>query len=378
MLYGIAAAFLYGAITAGLLTYSTSATTIILSTFLGLFLALFAGVFKISDSTAWGIEVLTSLALVISGYPLEALTVAQICAAVSMLRRPAVPHIVVLNLSLQVMYICGEWLVFRTLLPNWNGATDWHWVGAAVATSMFFGLLTLPATGITSILGGYSTFSNSITVFRNDIRTNLLLELPMAMAFGSFIVATAPWGIAILMTPAMVIADALRRQEQVVDVTRESRTDPLTGLHNRRSFDEIWLDLTRSKPREDCGNWLLASDLDHFKKLNDTHGHAAGDEALVLTAQLLQNNVRASDTCVRIGGEEFVVLLRDLPEVDVLAIAERIRLSVESELQHLATTISIGLYRIDPDSSLSDAMERADIALYESKSAGRNRITLAS
>ena len=120
---------------------------------------------------------------------------------------------------------------------------------------------------------------------------------------------------------------------------------------------------------------MLLIDIDHFKRINDTLGHAAGDSVLMHLSSLLQRHVRAEDIVGRMGGEEFLLVLPDTLSAQALSLAERLRALVRAEA--LGTTISIGIAmaRTD-DEQAENVIARADAALYRAKEGGRNRIEL--
>jgi diguanylate cyclase (GGDEF)-like protein len=159
-----------------------------------------------------------------------------------------------------------------------------------------------------------------------------------------------------------------------------STRDGLTNLHNRRSFDErLQVELAFAR-RHGSLLGLLMLDLDHFKRLNDTHGHIAGDRALMEVARAIGAQVRGEDMVARYGGEEIVVLIRDVPREGVAALAERLRASVEAlrvrhEGKELTVTVSIGAVAIRPVRTTTgeELIAAADRRLYEAKSQGRNR-----
>lgn len=159
----------------------------------------------------------------------------------------------------------------------------------------------------------------------------------------------------------------------------EARTDALTGLPNRRYFLEgLMRDLARAE-REGLPLALMSLDIDHFKTINDRHGHAAGDVALSHIASTLTALVRGSDIAARIGGEEFALACLGTTAVDARQLAERLRAAIEAScVEHngccIAFTVSIGIaFRADGD-DVANLLERADIALYAAKQAGRNRV----
>lgn len=159
-----------------------------------------------------------------------------------------------------------------------------------------------------------------------------------------------------------------------------SRHDVLTGLLTRSAF-EARLKAEFEKP-EVTSTALLLLDVDHFKSINDNFGHAAGDEALRAVAKTLRSNLRDTDLIGRYGGEEFLVLLRNITLEDALAKGERLRRSVSRlrivELNASKLTISIGLVVYSDALTSTDAwMRRADKSLYEAKNAGRNQVVAA-
>lgn len=160
--------------------------------------------------------------------------------------------------------------------------------------------------------------------------------------------------------------------------------DPLTGLHNRRSLDARLAEaqaLDRRYGRQNGRvHGLLLVDIDHFKRVNDTFGHPAGDAVLREVAQLLQSSVRITDVAARFGGEEFAVLLPELAgPLDAVMAAEKVRTAVEAasfpEVGKL--TVSVGVSLASPDDAdVQPLIARADAALYEAKRGGRNAVVL--
>jgi two-component system, cell cycle response regulator len=173
-------------------------------------------------------------------------------------------------------------------------------------------------------------------------------------------------------------------QKDIARLTEQTRTDPLTGLFNRRHLLTcLTQELERTK-RTDQPTSLVLLDVDHFKRVNDTYGHAVGDLALQHIAHLLKSSVRMLDIPCRQGGEEFAVVLPSTPLLVAKQVAERIRAAVEQaplvgEFGQLALTLSLGV-----DSYLAPQAEgpeafiaRTDVALYAAKHAGRNCVKLA-
>ncbi len=122
---------------------------------------------------------------------------------------------------------------------------------------------------------------------------------------------------------------------------------------------------------------VLISDLDHFKRINDSYGHVAGDKVIQFAASVLESHSRVDDAAARIGGEEFALLLVNTGEKEAQAIAERIRLAVSAGESHLPErmTISMGVYTTyDNSVTAEECVQRADEAMYEAKNNGRNQV----
>jgi Amt family ammonium transporter len=157
----------------------------------------------------------------------------------------------------------------------------------------------------------------------------------------------------------------------------QSLTDSLTGLPNRRAFDRrITEALAHPGRRRRLAVLLL--DLDAFKPYNDRFGHAAGDDALRITARVLEKQLRGDDMVARLGGEEFGAILQGAGRREALAIAERCRAAMEAAPWPLrSVTVSIGAALLEPLLDAKTLLLRADQALYAAKRAGRNRVVLA-
>jgi diguanylate cyclase len=166
------------------------------------------------------------------------------------------------------------------------------------------------------------------------------------------------------------------------DVRMEALTDGLTGLFNRKHFDaQLRRDVRNAMETGDpvC---LLLCDIDHFKRFNDTYGHAIGDEVIKLVARTLKQNVKGRDTPSRFGGEEFAVILPQTAMSDALTVAEQIRRKLAGkELKTKdgarsfgSVTMSLGVAEYRLGEPLPALIERADTALYAAKHAGRNRV----
>jgi len=173
----------------------------------------------------------------------------------------------------------------------------------------------------------------------------------------------------------------VRIQRAEAEARKASLTDSLTGLYNRRFLHQrLEEEMARSR-RHGAPLACVMLDLDHFKSINDAHGHAAGDSVLRDVSTILKAHIRKSDIAVRFGGEEFVLVLFSNNMEGARLVAERIRADVEShEFLHgdspLRVTISIGISAFPDEKigSADDLMRRADAALYQAKEAGRNMV----
>ncbi len=175
----------------------------------------------------------------------------------------------------------------------------------------------------------------------------------------------------------------MRLQTAIVTLEAVATRDPLTGIYNRGSLDSFLRHRFEKPNIERMG--VIFADIDHFKRINDTHGHAAGDAVIRTVAQRLTASSRGEDFVGRYGGEEFVVVVElDRPD-DIVKIGERLRLAIASAPfpialdKSLPVTISVGCVTAQPDRhhSFTELMEDADYALYMAKNEGRNRVVRA-
>jgi diguanylate cyclase len=174
--------------------------------------------------------------------------------------------------------------------------------------------------------------------------------------------------------------DELRRN--LDSVRQDSITDSLTGLFNRRKFDEALQEEATQAAQTKTSLCLLMIDIDHFKKFNDNYGHTIGDHVLALVARTVKECIRSSDTPVRYGGEEFAVILPNIRIADAIRVAEQIRTAVASKkvvnrsknITLGTITLSVGVARYVPGEPVGDLIKRADAGLYAAKRTGRNRV----
>jgi len=173
-----------------------------------------------------------------------------------------------------------------------------------------------------------------------------------------------------------VANEALKKKE--MDITQLMLTDSLTGLPNRRHFeDEFQREFNRSK-RTNSDFCIAMCDIDNFKLVNDKYGHDVGDKVLIQVAKRINKAVRNTDFVARWGGEEFIVMYIDSDQTSAEYFAERVRTEIENlKLSFIEQniTISIGIAQRQKEDTLDNVMKRSDQALYHSKTEGRNRIT---
>ena len=177
------------------------------------------------------------------------------------------------------------------------------------------------------------------------------------------------------------ISDGFQVQLKGVNesLQRASRTDPLTGLPNRRAMvEELQAEIARAV-REGTPMAVLMADVDHFKKVNDTYGHEAGDRVLQGMAKALTQALRAYDVCARWGGEEFLVLLPATDRTGALEVGEKLRKAVAALVIPLGEAqvsigLSVGAALLDPSETMDTLLNRADSAMYEAKRQGRDRV----
>jgi diguanylate cyclase (GGDEF)-like protein len=171
-------------------------------------------------------------------------------------------------------------------------------------------------------------------------------------------------------------------RQELMELQRESITDPLTGIGNRKYIENCLSELVAEFENTSRSAGLLFIDADHFKRVNDLYGHMAGDDVLRAIAKTILYMVRTTDMVGRWGGEEFVIILYDVSDRESLrAVAEKLRAQVEySRLDlkgfSLAVTISIGGTVLQSGDTQESFIQRADSFLYASKQAGRNRVTV--
>ena len=223
---------------------------------------------------------------------------------------------------------------------------------------------------------------------KSGMRSKLLIVIPLYTRnkpFGLFCVFSSRDELADSETDFLTIfAQQIEMAITIADlfqaVREQAITDGLTGLYNRRYFEEyISKEVTRSL-RQNQPFSVIGIDLDFLKKINDEHGHAYGDLAIKTVADVLKNNARSVDIAARMGGEEFNILLPGIDSEGAMTAAERIRKAIEEKeldtIGHITASVGVATF-LEHSDNLEDLLELTDQAMYQSKRNGRNQVTMA-
>ncbi len=175
-----------------------------------------------------------------------------------------------------------------------------------------------------------------------------------------------------------VIFDITTKKKEENKLKQISIRDELTGLYNRRYFNEILKKEAQRAFRYKEPLSMIMYDIDHFKRVNDTYGHMVGDEVLKKLSEIIKSNVRNSDYIFRTGGEEFTILLPGTDLEKAYKVAEKLRKRIENEIFDKVgkITISLGVAQYSENESTDNFIRRTDKALYSSKENGRNRTSI--
>ena len=184
-----------------------------------------------------------------------------------------------------------------------------------------------------------------------------------------------------VMAKIILLNDITDSVNLMKELENAAYVDALTGIYNRKHFSELAHVEVERAFRQNQTIYTAMLDLDFFKKVNDTYGHAAGDIVLRDTAHIIRQTIRSYDLLGRYGGEEFVMLITDLEIPEAVKLIERIRENIEQstftyEEKELKITCSIGLARYNKDDTLENSIKKSDAALYAAKRAGRNRVMI--
>ncbi len=213
------------------------------------------------------------------------------------------------------------------------------------------------------------------------ISLNTLMVLAIMFHGGSLASGESLWAFFTTATvvSACALIFAIRNQQQRQEMAVLARRDPLTGVRNRRSMDDALQLAVSTSSRTETPYALVMLDLDHFKAINDKHGHGLGDEILVNLARMVERNTRQSDQLFRFGGEEFVLLMPGVDHAGMKAVVQGLRQKIRSTLRSPdgPVTASFGAALLDDSESWESWLKRADDALYQAKESGRDCVVIA-
>ena len=183
------------------------------------------------------------------------------------------------------------------------------------------------------------------------------------------------------------VATTINRANVYAEILKHATLDALTGFYNKRQLEERLKQEVSSSRRQHLPLSVIMTDIDFFKSVNDTYGHAVGDLVLKTVSDVIRSQLREYDVAGRYGGEEFTILLPSACIKDACMVAERLRKAVERKIidiskltpesKNISVTISLGVYQMQAEDEISDLIIKADRALYEAKTSGRNRVVSA-
>jgi diguanylate cyclase (GGDEF)-like protein len=179
-------------------------------------------------------------------------------------------------------------------------------------------------------------------------------------------------GVGLFRALGKLFSSVLSSSAEVKTLKTTVFTDSLTGAMNRHAMPGIERRIEEGQTSADSNSFVMLIDIDHFKNVNDTYGHAMGDLVLQKTAQLMRNTLRKDDDLIRWGGEEFVVCLAHTNRDKAMIVAEKLRVAVETNTDPLPVTISVGVAAVIPHRPLTESILAADRAVYLAKHSGRN------
>jgi diguanylate cyclase (GGDEF)-like protein len=251
-------------------------------------------------------------------------------------------------------------------------------IASAVCVQSIYGYRQVRALS-QHILGFYFIVGMSMLMVRSA--TLLFSSAPMEGIFQFSLLTAGVYVGGVLLPVVGTIAFLLMCAERSQrELELAARIDHLTGIYNRGAVEAMALRMIAASQRHGVPMSLMVVDIDHFKRINDELGHAAGDKALLATVQMLQTLVRACDLLGRLGGEEFVVLMPDTDAIQARRAAERMRVAVEctpvsffGTFRSLTVSIGVAEFRVE-DEGFGRLLQRADHALYAAKHSGRNRV----
>ena len=260
------------------------------------------------------------------------------------------------------------------------------------------GLYNLTILGYEYEIWRYNPYDKNRQILAGGIEPNIIssqeTNIPLDVLNAQWylrVVSTSRWyhfaepwfafavGFVTSISIAVLIFFLKREQNSRKELLILSTLDPLTKIYNRRYFMDIAGHLNKEFSHHHMYGFIIMFDLDHFKKINDTYGHQAGDKVLIEVADLVNSLIREDDVLARYGGEEFIIFASEVSADQVMQLAERIRVNVEQTSVRVGehtinVTISVGVSHASPHNILEDAINLADVSLYKAKEKGRNQI----
>lgn len=308
--------------------------------------------------------------------------------------------------ALVIRVVAATAIVATAVLQRASGRVDW----APAISKLRFSASVLAVAGanavlqdgyvvglaglVAALLGGpYIVIDRRDFLFLSVTELALVAAIMWGIDLDRFAVINAWIFLALTLVVGLMLArvfEATNRRAFALEqeLTREARTDALTGLANRRSLEETASLELRRQVRSGEPLAVVLGDIDHFKAINDERGHDMGDRTICEVGERLRSVMRATDTLGRWGGEEFIAILPETDEAEAATLAERMRAIVEASPipgdQDLRVTISLGVAAISHDAAsgvspgpFDPVLKAADHALYRAKAAGRNRVVRA-
>ena len=265
-------------------------------------------------------------------------------------------------------------VIFHAVEPGLPGTLSWSpahwltWTAAAAGCALLQAVLNNTLV-LTAVKGADPSISVRAREFTRDPLYNDIAEIAAGTSLTVLLAATRAWLLLILMLPLVTLLQRSLRHAQLSDAVR---FDAKTGLLNSATWQrEARAELGRAA-RDGTPVTLAILDIDHFKQVNDTYGHLAGDNILRTLAGTMRHQLRDSDITGRFGGEEFTILFPHTGAADAVRIAERLRNAISAMA---GVTVSIGLATSGvPDTDLDELLLNADGALYRAKARGRNQV----
>ncbi|GAA4419591.1 GGDEF domain-containing protein [Acidovorax lacteus] len=282
--------------------------------------------------------------------------------------------------------VCAAVLCWAVLLTVFDQAIGSHinaFINAAMGVSIVF--LLRPVVVVALLALGWAALAWALGSAIQDPAVLATHRMNAASASGLASLVSVllwrRWAQTELLQRALTASNAeLERQRS--DMEALATRDPLTGLLNRREWVRLTEQALLRAQRQGAPLSLLMVDLDHFKAVNDVHGHSAGDDVLRLVASTMADTVRQTDCLARFGGEEFVLLLPDTPATSALLLAERVRVRLAEAPPavpgvHVTASIGVATWSPGQEPALQRLLQQADEAMYEAKRQGRNRTVAA-